>query len=746
MRVIRAISILLFCLPLFSKATSIDSAQAGLNKVAAKGLIKRMLPEFYNHFEVEEIPAEAGKDIFEISAQGDKIVLKGNNGVSVASAFNYYLKHIAHCQISWNGSNKKLSLPLPKPAGSIRKVSPHNFRYYLNYCTFNYSISWWDWKRWQWEIDWMAMNGINTPLALTGQNIIHARVYKSLGFTAKDLEGFFSGPAYFSWFWMGNLDGWGGPLPQSWMLSHEQLQKQILTRERELGMKPILPAFTGHVPPAFRTRFPNAKLNKTSWNGKFPDVYLLNPDDPMFTKIGSLFINEQKKVYGTDHLYSADTFNENKPPSNDSVFLANISKKVYASMASADPKAVWIMQGWLFHFSASFWKEPQMKALLNAVPNDKMIILDLWSERHPLWKKTDAYYGKPWIWNMLSNFGGNISMQGIMKTVAEGPARVRSDAQSGKMVGIGLTPEGIEQNPVMYELMMENVWEEQPIQLDSWLKGYAQRRYGKPNPQAEQAWDYLRKSVYSDTLTNGGPESIVCARPTFARSTRGVTTRFPYDHQDLAQAWKLLIQAAPELGTAEGFQYDLVDVSRQVLANYASYLQQETAKAYQDNNLIAFKKYSAEFIQLIDDMDALLKTRKDFLLGQWLNTAKAWGTNQEEKNLYERNARNLITLWGDENSTLREYACKQWSGLLSGFYKPRWESFFKTVEDCMTKKVKFDEKLFDETMKKWEWKWVNQHESYSDRPTGDPVSQSQQVYKKYYSQFERNMPNIKSVK
>ncbi|MCX2575095.1 alpha-N-acetylglucosaminidase [Pedobacter sandarakinus] len=743
MRLFKTLSLLFFCFPLVASAVSIDSAQAGLNKQAVEGLIKRMLPEFSSQFKVEELPAEAGKDVFEIVAQGDKIVLRGNNGVSVASAFNYYLKHIAHCQITWNGSNKKLSLPLPRPAGTIRKVSPHVYRYYLNYCTFNYSMSWWDWKRWQWEIDWMAMNGINTPLALTGQNIIHFRVYKSLGFTSKDLEGFFSGPAYFSWFWMGNLDGWGGPLPETWMLSHEKLQKQIVAREREFGMKPILPAFTGHVPPTFKDRFPDAKLIKTSWNNKFPEVYLLNPEDPLFTKIGSLFIEAQKAAYGTDHLYSADTFNENKPPSNDPAFLTDISKKVYASMASADPKAVWIMQGWLFHFSANFWKEPQIKAMLSAVPNDKMIILDLWSERHPLWKKTDAYYGKPWIWNMLSNFGGNISMQGKMKTVAEEPARVRSDPQSGKMMGIGLTPEGIEQNPVMYDLMMENVWEDKPIPLDSWLQGYAQRRYGKKNADAQGAWEYLRKSVYSDTLTNGGPESIICARPTFSRSTRGVTTRFPYDNTDLMKAWKLLIKASPQLANAEGFQYDLVDVSRQVLANYATYLQQKTASAYRENNLIAFRKNSTAFIQLIDDMDVLLKTRKDFLLGEWLNSAKSWGTTQQEMDLYERNARNLITLWGDENSTLREYACKQWSGLLKGFYKPRWESFFKAIDDDMTKKAKFDEKVFDSTMKKWEWKWVNAHEKYSNLPAGDPVSQSRYIYQKYYAQIENDLQHVK---
>ncbi|HRU64017.1 MAG TPA: alpha-N-acetylglucosaminidase TIM-barrel domain-containing protein, partial [Paludibacteraceae bacterium] len=244
-------------------------------KKAVQDLIKRVLPQKANDFEIEFISKDSDdKDIFEVFSKNDKIILRGNNGVSVASAFNYYLKHIAHCQITWNGTNLNLPEPLPKVDQLIRQKSPYKYRYYLNYCTFNYSMSWWDWERWQKEIDWMAMNGINMPLALTGQNSIWREVYKSLGFSDEDLKDFFSGPAYFSWFWMGNLDGWDGPLPLSFMQKQEELQKKILQQERSLGMTPILPAFTGHVPPSFQEKFPQAKIRKTSWVN-FPEVCIL---------------------------------------------------------------------------------------------------------------------------------------------------------------------------------------------------------------------------------------------------------------------------------------------------------------------------------------------------------------------------------------------------------------------------------------------------------------------------------------
>lgn len=713
-------------------------AQATISNIekASIELIKRVVPDHAENFKVEFIADENGKDVFELESKDLKIILRGNNGVAVASALNYYLKNFAHCQITWNGSNLNLPKKLPQVKNLIRKVTPYQYRYYLNYCTFNYTMSWWDWERWQWEIDYMALNGINFPLAITGQNSVWSRVYKSLGFTDKELESFFSGPAYFNWFYMGNLDGWGGPLPKSHMKGQEELQKKILERERALGMKPILPAFTGHVPPAFKDKFPKSSLEKTHWS-TFSDVYILDPNDPMFTMIGKKFIEEQAKTYGTDHFYTADTFNENTPPSNDSIFLNDISKKVYQSMAEADPKAIWIMQGWLFYHGAKFWKPTQIKALLNAVPDDKMIVLDLWSENHPVWNRTDAYFGKPWIWNMLHNFGGNISLYGRMDEVANSPANTLRDPSSGKMVGIGLTPEAIEQNPAIYELMLENVWNSQPIDLDKWLKTYAHNRYGQKNADAEKAWDILKTTVYSGGILPGGPESIITGRPTLAKSTGGTRPRKNYIPKDLIPAWQHLLNASPQLAQSEGFQYDLVDVTRQVLVNYADSIQQIFAEDYRRKDIASFNKHTATFLEIIEDTDRLLASRKDFLLGKWLHDAKSWGTNSQEKQLYEKNARNLITLWGGKNSRLNEYSCRQWSGMLNGFYKPRWQHYFVYVKAKLQAGEEINQKKFESEMIDWEWEWIHGSEIYPHEAQGDAIAISTELYQKYHAEISK---------
>jgi alpha-N-acetylglucosaminidase len=709
-------------------------SQAQQDLATSKALIQRIVPKHAAQFKVEAFPSGDNKDAFEIESSNHKIVLRGNTGVAIASALYFYLNEYCHAQITWNGTNLKLPATLPSVPAKVHKQTNFDYRYYLNYCTFNYSMSWWDWPRWEKEIDWMALHGINMPLAITGEEYTWNEVYKSMGFTEDELKGFFCGPSYFSWFWMGNLDGWGGPLPAHWMQSHFELQKKILQRERALGMKPVLPAFTGHVPAAFKTKFPNAKLKKTNWNNGFGDTYILDPEDPLFAEVAKKFLQKQTALMGTDHFYSADTFNENEPPSADTTYLTQLSAKLYDGMKKADPAAVWVMQGWLFYSDKKFWKEPQTQALLKGVPDDKMIILDLATEIEPVWKRTNAFYGKTWIWNMLNNFGGNTNLFGRMETVATEPAKALQDPNCGRLKGIGLTMEAIEQNPVIYELMMTHTWNEGAVDLDKWLPSYIQNRYGVADANALKGWDILRKTVYAvrpDKYKRDGAESIIQARPTFDSLTHWANTRLNYDAKDLLPAWDAFVAASAACKNSDGFQYDIVDLTRQVLANYALPLQRKMVGAYQQKDSNQLKLLSDQFIQLIDDMDNLLSTRKEFLLGPWVAEARKNGVTAQEKALYEMNAKDLITLWGDKDCPLNEYACRQWSGLMNDFYKPRWSMFIQKMQAALKEQKEMDMPAFVTEIKKWEWNWVNKRKDYAITANGDAVATAVALYKKY---------------
>jgi alpha-N-acetylglucosaminidase len=178
-----------------------------------------------------------------------------------------------------------------------------------------------------------------------------------------------------------------------------------------------------------------------------------------------------------------------------------------------------------------------------------------------------------------------------------------------------------------------------------------------------------------------------------------------------------------------------VDVTRQVLADYASMLQQTAALMYKTRDEAGFKDASEDFLELIDDMDKLLGTREEFLLGKWLSDARNVGHTQQEKDLYEQNARNQITLWGNKDCRIKDYACKHWNGMMSGFYKPRWERFFTTVSEAMEQGEGYDEDAFIQSSKDWEWEWTLGHEEYASEPVGSAIEECLRIWDKYHQEI-----------
>ena len=417
-------------------------------------------------------------------------------------------------------------------------------------------------------------------------------------------------------------------------------------------------------------------------------------------------------------------------------------------MTAADPQARWVMQGWLFFFDRGFWQPPQIRGLLSGVPDDRMILLDLHCDCAPQWKTTNAFEGKPWIWNLLHNFGGHRAMFGNLEVVAQDLPAALHDPRRGRLCGAGMTPEGIEQNPVVYDLMTDMFWRREAPDLDRWLSDYAHRRYGKALPQADEAWKLLRRTVYNRPRgTTSVPNSVPCDAPSLDASGE-----LYYNPIDLTRAWKLLGECGGELGNMPTYRYDLVNVGRQVLSNLAGPLQAKVASACAAKDLAAYRAATRRFLELIDDMDDLVSTEESMLLGKWLNDAKALATNDRERTLYEWNARTQITLWGPPDGILRDYAVKEWGGMLRSFYGERWRRFFAAMETSMTEGTSPSMPGGSiATACAWEDRWSHETNVYPDKPTGDAVAISRKLLKKYVPaierayQYERNLTTGKPV-
>ena len=130
-------------------------------------------------------------------------------------------------------------------------------------------------------------------------------------------------------------------------------------------------------------------------------------------------------IYGTDHIYQTDTYNEMDPKTSDPDYLKASSGAVYNAMKIADPSSVWLMQGWLFKHK--FWQDKEIKAYLEGVPKGGMIVLDLAANSRPVCKKSQSFYGHQFIWCTLLHWGtkvfGNVNAIGDGISTALGLAR-----------------------------------------------------------------------------------------------------------------------------------------------------------------------------------------------------------------------------------------------------------------------------------------------------------------------------------
>lgn len=702
----------------------VDPAEPQPPQAAARGLLERLLPGRAKQFALEIIPRDPAGDVFEIESREGRVVLRGNNGVALASALNWYLKYYCHCQVSWCGSQLRLPSPLPSVSEKVRLVTPFRYRYCFNYCAFSYSLAWWDWPQWERMIDWMALHGINLPLAVTGQEAVWRNLGRDLGLSDARMKEFLVGPGFLPFGWMGCIDGWGGPLPDSWIDRHAELERKILARERALGMTPVLQGFTGHAPAALTNRFPEARLQRLPQWCNFPATWFVDPQDPLFVKLGGMFVAEQTRLFGSDHLYAADTFIEMPPPSRDTNFLVAMGKSVYEGMRVADPDAVWVLQGWLFVNAPQFWQPPQARALLGAAPDDRLLALDLYCENTPVWSKTEAFYGKPWVWCVIQNFGGTVSLHGGLPQMAEDLSKALTSPQRGRLSGLGLIFEGRDYNPVVQDFVTDMTWRRAVPNLDDWGREFVHRRYGELRPATEEAWRILRQTAYAQA---GRSDTLLCARPSSAPASDGR----PYKPALLFEAAEKLLVDAPALGKLDTYQFDLVNVTREALAAAAPRLQGPVADAIGAKDAAALGRAGKDLLELIGDLDDLLATREEFLLGRWLGDAKRWAANESERRLYEFNARNLITLWGPRDSVLHEYATRQWSGMFNGFYGPRWKRFLEAQCAALETKQPFDAAAFDASLRGWEEGWCHQTETYPTAPRGNAITIARRLLAKY---------------
>lgn len=692
------------------------------------GLLERICPGASHKFIIQL--QKGGNDFFELDQKGNKVVIRGNNYVNIATGLNWYLKYYAGIHLSWNGMTAQLPESLPKVSTPVRKETNLSLRYDFNYCTYSYTMAFWDWNRWEKEIDWMALHGINLPLAVVGQECVWKNMLAKLGYTKEEINKFIAGPAFLAWWAMNNLEGWGGPNPDSWYTQQEALQKKILKRMREYGIEPVFPGYSGMVPHDANKKLGLNVTEPALWNGFTRPAFLL-PTDARFNEIASLYYKELEKLFGKANYYSMDPFHELEDAG--SVDFDAAGKAVLKAMKQANPKATWVIQGWTEN------PRPEMIKNLN---NGDILILDLFSECRPMWgipsiwKREKGYEQHNWLFCMIENFGGNVGLHGRMDQLLNNFYLTKNNPLAAHLKGIGLTMEGSENNPVMFELMCELPWRPEKFTKEEWLKGYIKARYGTYDETVAKAWDILANGIYNCPFGNnqqGTHESIFCGRPSlnnFQASSWSKMENY-YDPTTTEDAARLMLEVADKYKGNNNFEYDLIDIVRQSLSDRGRIVYNQTVADFKSFDKKSFAAHSQEFLNILLAQDQLLATRSEFRVGRWIEQARSLGTTPEEKDLYEWNARVQITTWGDRvcanNGGLRDYAHKEWNGILKDFYYKRWAAYWQTLQDVLDGKpmVELDYYAMEEP-------WTLAHNPYPAKGEGDCITVAKEVFNKVF--------------
>ena len=713
----------IYCLLLIS-LTCLPLSALSDEAVVVTNLAKRLIPEYTAYFCFSQEKKEDGKDSFTLESKDGKILIRGNSANSMAVALNYYLKYYCKTTVSWY-ADIPVEMPevLPIIPHPIRKEAKVERRFFLNYCTYGYTMPFWKWSDWERLIDWMALNGVNMPLAITGQEAVWYKVWSKLGLTDEEIRSYFTGPTYLPWHRMANIDGWNGPLPKHWLDTQVELQKKILARERELNMRPVLPAFAGHVPGALKRLYPHINIKYLSkWAG-FSDAnrcHFLNPEEPLFAEIQQLFLHEQNMLFGTDHIYGVDPFNEVDPPSWEPDYLKQVSSDMYKTLTQADPKAEWMQMTWMFYFDRKKWTPSRVEALLTGVPQNKMVLLDYHCENVELWKTTKSFHGQPYIWCYLGNFGGNTTLTGNVKESGE---RLNNALLNGgsNLCGIGSTLEGLDVVQFPYEYIFEKAWTD-CLTDEQWVNALADRHVGVISKKAREAWQILFNDIYVQVPKTLGV--LPNLRPVMDKKNK--RTVIEYDNDRLFEVWKLLVSA--NISQRDALQLDIITVGRQWMGNYFLELKNKFDKAYHAKNKADLQKYILKMQDLLTDIDKLTSFHPFTSIHHWLNKAREYSENVVLADYYELNARNLITTWG---GSLNDYASRTWSGLVSNYYTYRWNLYFDAVIDAIEHNKSFDQGQLDRQIKTFEDSWVKSTAYIKTNQKGDLQEFVSLLIKKY---------------
>jgi alpha-N-acetylglucosaminidase len=699
-------------------------ARASFDVKPAQNVLGRLLGDRAAQFELSAIPLRGGRERFRISTANGRIKVEGSTPSSLLSGVNWYLKYIAHVAISTNGSRLGSSRAWPLPATAIERETPYAYRYALNQNIDGYSAPYWSWSRWQHEIDILALSGINAMIVERGMDTVLYKTFRDVGYSDAQIRSWIAQPAHQNWQLMGNLCCFAGPISAPLMQRRVKSARQIIARLRALGITPVLPGFYGIVPADFQSRFPGAHvIAQGEWAG-FTRPGWLDPRDPMFARLAATFYRHQHELFGDSSVYDMEVFQEGGESGD--VPVAEAARAVQNALRTAHPDAGWMMLA---------WQGNPRQDLLSGVDRGHLLIIDIDHDRVPRDDRNKDFRDAPFLFGGIWEFGGRTTLGANVQNITGRLQRLGST--NGNMVGTAVFTEGVDTNPFAFDLFTEMAWRNEPVDPAEWTAAYVQRRYGAADPHALAAWKLLLNTAYGirvdevefNSERDAAQESLFDAQPslTVNRASHWSPEAMRYDADVFKKVLPEMLRVAPTLRTSETYQYDLVDIARQTLANESRALLPRIKASVDARERSQFLALSRRWLHLMDLQDQLLASSRFFLVGTWLGFVPPWASTPEEAARLNYDARSILTTWGDrrasEGANLHDYGNRDWAGLTRDYYRVRWQTYFESLDAELSSGL---------PSKPVDWfelgdAWNRASHSYPNQPKGDSYAMAARI-------------------
>ncbi|WP_130620024.1 alpha-N-acetylglucosaminidase [Dyella amyloliquefaciens] len=655
------------------------SALAGFDTAPAQAALQRLLPRHQAQLTLVALDGQGG-DRYEISGTAGHIVVAGTSPATLLAGVETYLEQVTHTSFGWPGDSvDRLPATLPAPTSSISRTAKVPDRFALNDVDDGYADAYLDWHRWEHKLDLLALHGINEVFMPIGTEEVYRRTFREFGYDDAQIRAWIPAAGHQPWWLLQNMSAFGGPMSPAQFERRTELAKKIVARLRELGMTAVMPGYYGTVPSGFKERHAGVSVvSQGEWVGfKRPDW--LDPRDPMYGRVAAAFYRHQRELFGDSTMYKMDLLHEGGRAGD--VSVGEAARQVMQALQAAHPDARWVILG---------WQHNPPTAVIDAVDARRLLIVDGLSDRYDGLDRERDWHGVPYAFGAISNFGGHTTL-GANAGIWLSRFPEWHDKQGSALRGIAYMPEGSGTDPAAFALFTALAWQALPAEPAPWFVDYATYRYGGPDAHASAAWRMLATTAYAMPSNDWSEpqDSLFNARPDLAVRTAASWSpeSMRYDAGRFGHAVCELLKVTPALRHTSAYHYDLVDVTRQALANQARLLLPRIGEAYASKDVPRFHALATQWMDDMGMLDRLLASEPHFLLGNWLSNARRAARSDAEAAQLEYDQRSIITSWGDRSGAdrggLHDYANRELSGLVSGLYAPRWQRYFDSLAQAM---------------------------------------------------------------